>query len=86
MAIKNLIAGGVGFNPGSVKFIPTLGFSIGSAVVTPGTLEEKIFTLLTATTTLTDTMGTKFYPNRAPQAVATPYAVYQRISGGQQSG
>lgn len=30
MAIKNLIAGGIGFSPGSVKFIPTLGF--GSAL------------------------------------------------------
>lgn len=27
MAIKNIIARGIGFSPGSVKFIPTLGFS-----------------------------------------------------------
>ena len=32
MAIKNIIAGGIGFSPGSVKFIPTLGF-IASTVV-----------------------------------------------------
>lgn len=31
MAIKNIIAMGIGFSPGSVKFIPTLGFSIGAA-------------------------------------------------------
>jgi len=27
MAIKNIIAGGIGFSPGSAKWIPTLGFS-----------------------------------------------------------
>lgn len=32
MAIKNIIAGGIGFSPGSTKFIPTLGFSIGAVV------------------------------------------------------
>lgn len=31
MAVAQLIARGIGFNPGSVKFIPTLGFSIGEA-------------------------------------------------------
>ncbi len=34
MAIKNIIAMGIGFAPGSVKFMPTLGFSI-SAVTVP---------------------------------------------------
>ncbi len=29
MAIKNIIAGGIGFSPGSTKYIPTLGFDIG---------------------------------------------------------
>lgn len=29
--IKDLIARGIGFSPGSVKFIPTLGLSPGSA-------------------------------------------------------
>lgn len=29
MAIKNIIVKGIGFNPGSVSFIPTHGFSIG---------------------------------------------------------
>jgi hypothetical protein len=33
VAIKNIIAQGIGFSPGSVKFIPTLGFSIGVGVV-----------------------------------------------------
>ncbi len=33
MAIKNIIAQGIGFSPGSVKFLPTLGFSIGSAIL-----------------------------------------------------
>jgi hypothetical protein len=38
MAIKNIIAMGIGFSPGSVKFMPTLGFSPGSGVtpVDPG--------------------------------------------------
>ena len=35
MAIKNLIARGVGFSPGSVKFIPTLGFGIGAVAAIP---------------------------------------------------
>ncbi len=33
MAIKNIIARGIGFSPASVKFIVTLGFSIGAAAV-----------------------------------------------------
>ncbi len=33
MAIAGIIASGIGFNPGSVKFIPTRGFISGSAVV-----------------------------------------------------
>jgi hypothetical protein len=33
VAIKNIIAQGIGFSPGSIKFIPTLGFSIGAGVV-----------------------------------------------------
>ena len=33
MATKNIIAKGIGFSPGSIKFIPTHGFSIGSVVV-----------------------------------------------------
>ncbi len=32
MAIKNLIARGIGFSPGSVKFMPTLGLSPVSVV------------------------------------------------------
>jgi len=31
MAIKNIIAKGIGFSPGSVKFIPTHGFIAGAA-------------------------------------------------------
>ena len=31
MAIKNIIGMGIGFSPGSVKFIPTLGFTVGAA-------------------------------------------------------
>ena len=34
MAIKNIIAQGIGFSPGSVKFIPTLGFAIGVTAFT----------------------------------------------------
>ena len=32
MAIKNIIAQGIGFTPGSIKFIPTLGFTIGVGI------------------------------------------------------
>jgi len=35
MAIKNIIAGGIGFSPGSVKFIPTRGFISGEVVADP---------------------------------------------------
>ena len=49
-------------------------------------VEIKIFNLLTTSTTITATMANRIFPNRAPQTVANPYAVYQRISGGQQSG
>lgn len=33
MAIKNIVASGIGFSPGSVKFIITRGLSIGAALV-----------------------------------------------------
>ena len=35
MAIKNIIAQGIGFTPGSVKFIPTLGFSVSALALAP---------------------------------------------------
>lgn len=34
MAIKNIIAHGIGFSPGSIKFVITLGFTIALADVT----------------------------------------------------
>lgn len=34
MAIKNIIAKGIGFSPGSVKFIVTHGFDIATVIVT----------------------------------------------------
>lgn len=33
MAIKNIICRGIGFSPGSISYIPTLGFSVGEEVV-----------------------------------------------------
>ena len=36
--IKNIICRGIGFTPGSVKFIPTAGFSIG-AEISPGKIQ-----------------------------------------------
>lgn len=48
MAIKNIIASGIGFTPGSVKFIPTHGFIAASVVafvnlsVRPLTLALKV--------------------------------------------
>ena len=32
MAIKNIIAYGIGFSPGSTKWLPTLGFSSGTVI------------------------------------------------------
>lgn len=34
MAIKNIIARGIGFSPGNIKFIITHGLNIGVAIVT----------------------------------------------------
>ena len=31
--IKNIIAQGIGFSPATLKWIPTLGFSIGAAII-----------------------------------------------------
>ena len=87
MASKFILTQGIGFSPGSIKFIPTLGFNIATvSTVVPATLEEKIFSLLTTSTTITGTIGDRLFPVRAPQAVKMPYGVYQRISGGQQNG
>jgi hypothetical protein len=33
MAIKNIIAQGIGFSPGGVQFIPTLGFTPGEVAL-----------------------------------------------------
>jgi len=33
MAIKFIIAKGIGFSPGSVKYIPTHGFTIGIEII-----------------------------------------------------
>lgn len=33
MSIKNIICRGIGFSPGSVKFMPTFGFSVGATVI-----------------------------------------------------
>lgn len=38
MAIKNIIARGIGFSPGSVKFIVTHGFIAGVAIFVPSVL------------------------------------------------
>jgi len=39
MAISSLIAMGIGFNPGSTKYIPTLGYGIGIAVAAPEVIQ-----------------------------------------------
>jgi hypothetical protein len=44
MAIANIIAQGIGFSPGSTKFIPTLGF-ISSIVISGVTIEVPLMTL-----------------------------------------
>lgn len=33
MAVSNIIAKGIGFSPGSTKYIPTHGFDIGEAAI-----------------------------------------------------
>lgn len=38
MAIKNIIARGIGFSPGSVKFIPTHGLIAGAEVIVEASL------------------------------------------------
>lgn len=45
MAIKNIIARGIGFSPGSVKFIPTHGFASG-VVPAGGGIIDRIQTYL----------------------------------------
>lgn len=35
MAIKNIIAKGIGFSPSTISFIPTHGFNIGTATAFP---------------------------------------------------
>ena len=44
MAVKNIVAQGIGFNPGSAKFMPTLGFGIGAAptFVAPFTIRDTL--------------------------------------------
>jgi hypothetical protein len=44
-------------------------------------LEEVLFTKLSGTTAITDIVGKRIYPQLAPDKVAKPYIVYQRISG-----
>lgn len=46
-------------------------------------LEEKLYTRLTSSTTITDYVGTRVYPLVAPEQVSNPYIVYSRLSGGQ---
>jgi len=47
MAIKNLIAGGIGFSPGSVKFIPTRGFIAGAISVSHTALKSLVMEIMT---------------------------------------
>ena len=42
MAIKNIIANGIGFSPGSVKYIPTHGFTVGAAVLIVSPLKSLV--------------------------------------------
>jgi len=42
MAIKNIICHGIGFSPGSVKFMPTYGFLAGAAAVVIRRVSENI--------------------------------------------
>lgn len=49
-------------------------------------VEEDIYSLLTNSTLLVGTISTRVYPVKGPQNVVPPFAVYQRISGGQQNG
>lgn len=51
--IKAIIAKGVGFTLGTLKWIPTHGFSIGAAVVTPSAPNDcRIFTVPAESRTL----------------------------------
>lgn len=62
MAIANIVARGIGFSPGSVKFIVTHGFT--SAAVTDHRAESIMDAVVSAVTGLTTT-GTNVYRGRA---------------------
>ncbi len=49
-------------------------------------IETKLYTLLSGSTVITATVGTKIYPVIAPPKVTHPYIVYRRVSGGQVNG
>ncbi len=44
-------------------------------------LEEVLFTKLSGTTTITNIVGKRIYPQLAPDKASKPYLVYNRISG-----
>ena len=62
MAIANIVARGIGFSPGSVKFIVTHGFSI--AIISEHRAESIMAAVITAVTGLTTT-GANVYRARA---------------------
>ncbi len=45
------------------------------------TLEQRIFQVLTGSPLPAPSLGTRFYPNTAPQGAVYPYCVYSEISG-----
>jgi hypothetical protein len=61
MAVANIVARGIGFSPGSVKFIVTHGFSIASGDHRVETIMDTIVATLTGLTTT----GANVYRGRA---------------------
>lgn len=48
---------------------------------TPKTFEDALYAILQAASGVTDHVSTRVFPDRAPDAFAAPYIVYQLISG-----
>lgn len=68
-------------NPSGVESAPSnlvTSYIAGSSLISVG---EAIVAILLASSTLTDLIGNRVYPNYVPQNAAMPAVTYQRISG-----
>ena len=49
-------------------------------------IESKIYSLLSGTTVITGTVGTRIYPGMAPQTAVYPFLIYTKVSTAPQNG